>query len=520
MKNLKNLLDQPLFPSLRLSRAFMVTALCLGGTGFAHAAAPSDPSPASRIFGGRAVDTCEWPSTIGFGSCSGTLIHPNVVLYAAHCGRQSKIILGENYRSGAAKKIPVKFCKTNPKFFGIKKGTDFAFCYLDKPITDVPIAPIAYGCELEQIKPGAEIWLVGFGKVDNGSSGTKYKVKTKVNHLLVKGAEVNVGGNGKATCYGDSGGPAFIQLSDGSWRTFGITSYGTSSSCGYPSGMTMANVAVPWIHQELKKAGITDVDITPCYDDDGTWAPNEHCSKFPLELGTGFGTWKQSCGEKAKLSGASTICATGDDKQAPTVDFVGIDDGDRFEENDDIEIKAKAKDDSGRPVKVTLVYDGEKQEARLKPPYAWTVKASKTGSLTLYLLAEDASGNEAKSDKIKIRVVEDEGDDSEDSSEAPGDKDNKDSKDGSNEDDKDSSPEDSSKSDDDDDTSPSEDDSEENDDNEDEGSTNKDPAGVQPAPPAKPRPGCSLAEPSSPPLWALGLGFLGLLISRRGRKAL
>lgn len=384
---------------------FMTTAvLCVVSPALTVSASDLSDAPTTRIYGGEAAKKCEWPSTIGFGGCTGTLVHPQVVLYAAHCGKQRKVMFGETNR-GAAKTVPIKFCKINPKYRGISKGTDFAFCVLSEPVEGVTIAPIAYGCELEQIKPGAKVWNVGFGETERKVSGVKYEVEVSVNKLILNNREVLTGGDGKATCYGDSGGPTFIKLSDGSWRVMGITSYGTNSKCGYPSGLTMANIAVPWIHKELKAAGMDDIDLTPCYEDDGTWAPGEGCTKFPLELGTGFGSWDNMCSEGAKLSGPSTICAPEGEK-IPTVQIEGPSPENPIEVGQTVEINAAAKDESGQAPKVALMVNGKSHSELSKEPYKWSIEAKEAGDLVLQLVAINAAGNKGESEKLELKVVE------------------------------------------------------------------------------------------------------------------
>lgn len=384
--------------------SMMTAVVCAVSPSLAFSASELSDVPTTRIYGGEAAKKCEWPSTIGFGGCTGTLVHPKVVLYAAHCGKQKKVMFGETYR-GAVKTVPIKFCKINPKYRGISKGTDFAFCVLSEAVEGVTIAPIAYGCELEQIKPGAKLWSVGFGETDRKVSGVKHEVQVSVNKLILNNREVIAGGDGKATCYGDSGGPTFIQLSDGSWRVMGITSYGTSSKCGHPSGLTMANIAVPWIHKELKAAGMDDIDLTPCYEDDGTWAPGEGCTKFPLELGTGFGSWDNMCSEGAKLSGPSTICAPEGEK-VPTVQIEGPNPEDQIEVGQTIEIRAEAKDESGKAPKVALMVNGKSHSELSKEPYEWSIEAKEAGALVLQLVATNAAGNKGESEKLELKVAE------------------------------------------------------------------------------------------------------------------
>src|SRR5690606_20280045 len=58
----------------------------------AHASPPiieiiEAPESTPLIYGGQATETCEWPSTVSMaGNCTGTLVHPEIVFYAGHCG--------------------------------------------------------------------------------------------------------------------------------------------------------------------------------------------------------------------------------------------------------------------------------------------------------------------------------------------------------------------------------------------------------------------------------------------------
>src|SRR5690606_30748851 len=183
----------------------------------ALSAAPRDPD---AIFGGTDVATCGWPSTVELGgSCSGTLVHPEVVIYAAHCGASyGKIYLGESI-AAPARAVAPEWCLIYPGG-GPGEGDDFAVCKLAEPVTDVPIVPILMGCETAALKAGVEVSLVGFGNADEGPYGVKREVRARVNGF--KGDEIFIGGAGKDTCQGDSGGPVYVQLADGTWRVFGI----------------------------------------------------------------------------------------------------------------------------------------------------------------------------------------------------------------------------------------------------------------------------------------------------------
>ena len=65
----------------------------------------ADLPPTSEIYGGTNVATCGWPTTVSLGgSCTGTLVHERVVIYAAHCGTgYSSVRLGESINGGSGR---------------------------------------------------------------------------------------------------------------------------------------------------------------------------------------------------------------------------------------------------------------------------------------------------------------------------------------------------------------------------------------------------------------------------------
>jgi hypothetical protein len=153
---------------------------------------------------------------------------------------------------------------------------------------------------------------VGFGTADNGPYGIKREVTTTITSINADN-EVRVGGSGKDSCQGDSGGPVYLQLDDGSWRVFGITSWGYG--CGDGGYYSMMHRGISWFESQ------SGVDITPCHDANGTWNPSEGCGEFPLETRPGAGSWTSGCGG-VDLSGWS---ATGCDRFTGTLASGGQD---------------------------------------------------------------------------------------------------------------------------------------------------------------------------------------------------
>ena len=60
---------------------------------------------AEPIYGGSKVKQCGWPTTVALGGCTGTLVHPELVIFAAHCMQgssgPSKATFGDNENSPA-----------------------------------------------------------------------------------------------------------------------------------------------------------------------------------------------------------------------------------------------------------------------------------------------------------------------------------------------------------------------------------------------------------------------------------
>ncbi len=378
----------------------------LAALALAHADAPLADAPRSQhIAGGDEVLECAWVDTVavvdGGGLCSGSLVHPRVVVFAAHCGggNDKTIRFAESSSSGGYSR-QVERCIANPEYLGVNdQAHDWAFCILAEPITEIPVTPPLFGCELEHIAAGEPVVIAGFGKnTDAGGAGTKRWAQTTI--VSSFGNTVNIGGDGVSTCEGDSGSSAFVQLDDGSYRAISMTS--TGIGCGQTGVHALMHPAIPWIESEAQ------IDITPCHDLDGTWHPTGACTGFYAGGETPHGTWPDWC-EGTPRSAASDSCGAPFDAvadgDAPLVAFAAPHDGDQLEPGVEIELAIDASDDGWGVQQVWIAIDGaELPNLDEYPPYGFTGVTFPAGVYTLQAFAQDWAGNVGSSTPIMIGV--------------------------------------------------------------------------------------------------------------------
>jgi trypsin len=288
------------------------------------------------IVGGTDAGTCQFPTVTSMlvfdGSamiCSGTLIHPQVVMTAAHCIIPESPIDAVGFGEHApetgvpAAIIDVAFCQAHPDYETMGKH-DVAFCMLSQPLA-LEITPVLDGCEAQALQPGLEIVIAGFGStfavVDDAGNiteiegvGTKRYTTQTIHSLDDFAGAVNFASpNGsQSACFGDSGGPAFVRMSDGTWRVFGTGSQlfdpgglpppvEPGNACGVGASYGNASLVVDWLETSI------GFDITPCHDAMGVFTGGPACGNFPTEIHHAIGDWMSGC-VGGVLGGGLEVC--------------------------------------------------------------------------------------------------------------------------------------------------------------------------------------------------------------------
>lgn len=417
--------SRPPAPYAGLRRALTRPALFLSFLAFPAIAMAGDPDTIEgngldedvEVWGGQETEPCGWPSVVrvtGPSSlCSGTLIHPDVVMYAAHCGTQDRVVrFGDS--SNSTKTRATSYCRASPQYNGWQ-DYDWAYCVLEEPVFEVPITPVGYGCEVNQyLYNGQTVAVVGFGN-DEGDSGSGRKRWAFTSLSNLESHRFDVGGGGQPTiCSGDSGGPAYIQYDDGTWHAYGIASTKNSGTCDQARG-THSNAvnAVAWIEQD------SGIDVTVCHDLNGAWNPGPYCGDiFNGQPALGYGSWNLWCPDAPSLEWSATCGSTFEElnyeANPPAVQFQVPTNGQVFEDSPaEFDITVLAEDDSDLGVDVTLALDGEPlQQVISESPAVWDGASFPAGTYTLTATGVDFWGNQTV-DEVTFTVEGASGDDGE-----------------------------------------------------------------------------------------------------------
>lgn len=369
-----------------------------------------------HVYGGSEVDSCGWPSTVhlqnsGGGACTGTLIHPLIVLTAAHCISNdipTAVTFGES--AGGTSLAQTSYCKQGPGWIGqTNTGTDYGYCKLKSPVTNVEIIPVAAGCEQSAIQAGARIMHVGYGVDENGQGGRKKMLDTTITTVTPQG-ELISGMAGSTICNGDSGGPTYVYLDpalggDGTWRVAAIHSWAQGAdpvnpNCNGVAGSVLVSQAIDWIEED------SGVDITPCTN--GTdWEPTAHCGGVPTSPWLGDGSYAMGCssGDVVEFAG---ICGepldANVDETPPVIEVLSPENAvelSAVEGAAEVDIEIDATDEGWGVATVVLTVrsvtlDQEQLEER-NEWQPWSFSASlPEGSWEVTAVAIDHAGNESE----------------------------------------------------------------------------------------------------------------------------
>ncbi len=256
------------------------------------------PSPPPLpVVGGEPAPEQEFDAVLKIGNtlvgtCSGTLIRPDLLLTAGHCvveGTTLETLTVSRPLSLGGGLVDIESFGAHPDMC-LDCGRDefdFGYIKLAEPLDVPPLEIITEQVVWDSlVGDGGPVTVVGWGEVPerDGLQGERWKVELPIRGFTETGFEFVAGGAGKDSCGGDSGGPALVRGEDGGWKIAGVTARG-SKPCGEGGYYGVAYHAMAWLSEEAEDPELCGAECGSCDCLDTRPPPQDGCCSTGRPIG-------------------------------------------------------------------------------------------------------------------------------------------------------------------------------------------------------------------------------------------
>jgi len=253
-------------------------ALASASPGAGGSTEPELGTISEPVVGGSMVPPGKWPDAVAVlgpkGACSGTLIAPDVVLTAGHCAgiaANEVVVDTTNYNASGGQRRRVAKLTAFPDY---RTSYDVAVVVLDEPIEDVAPRTVASKCTYASFSADTMVRLVGFGLTQTDGGGTNTSLREAMAPVLdpdcsggngcrdaaSPDGEFVAGGGGSDSCFGDSGGPVYLDTAGGPVLIASVSRglAGAEQPCGGAGIYVRTDKLMPWIEATTQRSFTTD----------------------------------------------------------------------------------------------------------------------------------------------------------------------------------------------------------------------------------------------------------------------